>query len=65
MPQHTMRLRITSCRAFVALLAAARTTAAAGLKTVVIEGGEEVRRRVMEHSNIALEWEIQRIGVDG
>ena len=27
--------------------------------------GEEVRRRVMEKTNIALEWEIQRIGVDG
>jgi UDP-N-acetylmuramate dehydrogenase len=26
--------------------------------------GEEVRRRVMERCNIALEWEIQRIGVD-
>ena len=25
--------------------------------------GEEVRRRVMEKTNIALEWEIQRIGV--
>ena len=29
------------------------------------ELGEEVRRRVMEKTNIALEWEIQRIGVDG
>ncbi|MEJ7777560.1 MAG: UDP-N-acetylmuramate dehydrogenase [Sphingomicrobium sp.] len=28
------------------------------------ELGEEVRRRVMEKTNIALEWEIQRIGVD-
>jgi UDP-N-acetylmuramate dehydrogenase len=28
------------------------------------ELGEEVRRRVMETTNIALEWEIQRIGVD-
>ncbi len=27
--------------------------------------GEEVRRRVMERCNINLEWEIQRIGVDG
>ena len=27
--------------------------------------GEEVRRRVMAKSNITLEWEIQRIGVDG
>ncbi len=27
--------------------------------------GEEVRRRVMVKTNIALEWEIQRIGVDG
>jgi len=27
--------------------------------------GEEVRRRVMAKTNIALEWEIQRIGVDG
>ncbi len=26
--------------------------------------GEEVRRRVRENSNIALEWEIQRIGVE-
>jgi UDP-N-acetylmuramate dehydrogenase len=26
--------------------------------------GEEVRRRVMAKTNIALEWEIQRIGVD-
>jgi UDP-N-acetylmuramate dehydrogenase len=24
--------------------------------------GEEVRRRVMEKTNIQLEWEIQRIG---
>jgi len=24
--------------------------------------GEEVRRRVLENSGIALEWEIQRIG---
>ncbi len=29
------------------------------------ELGEEVRRRVMAKTNIALEWEIQRIGVDG
>jgi UDP-N-acetylmuramate dehydrogenase len=29
------------------------------------ELGEEVRRRVMDKTNIALEWEIQRIGVDG
>ncbi len=28
------------------------------------ELGEEVRRRVMEKTSIALEWEIQRIGVD-
>ena len=28
------------------------------------ELGEEVRRRVMEKTNISLEWEIQRIGVD-
>ncbi len=28
------------------------------------ELGEEVRRRVMEKTNIALEWEIQRVGVD-
>jgi len=28
------------------------------------ELGKEVRRRVMEKTNIALEWEIQRIGVD-
>jgi len=27
--------------------------------------GEEVRRRVMARTNISLEWEIQRIGVDG
>ena len=27
--------------------------------------GEEVRRRVMAKTNISLEWEIQRIGVDG
>jgi UDP-N-acetylmuramate dehydrogenase len=27
--------------------------------------GEEVRRRVMERCNISLEWEIQRIGMDG
>ena len=27
--------------------------------------GEEVRRRVQENSSITLEWEIQRIGVDG
>jgi UDP-N-acetylmuramate dehydrogenase len=26
--------------------------------------GEEVLRRVMAKTNIALEWEIQRIGVD-
>ena len=26
--------------------------------------GEEVRRRVREHSGIELEWEIQRVGVD-
>ena len=26
--------------------------------------GEEVRRRVREHSNIELEWEIQRVGVE-
>ena len=26
--------------------------------------GEEVRRRVMDRTNISLEWEIQRIGVD-
>ncbi len=30
-----------------------------------IEGlGEEVRRRVREHSGVTLEWEIQRVGVD-
>jgi UDP-N-acetylmuramate dehydrogenase len=29
------------------------------------ELGEEVRRRVLERCNINLEWEIQRIGVDG
>jgi UDP-N-acetylmuramate dehydrogenase len=27
--------------------------------------GEEVRRRVMARTNISLEWEIQRIGVEG
>ena len=27
--------------------------------------GEEVRRRVREASNISLEWEIQRVGVEG
>ncbi len=27
--------------------------------------GEEVRRRVLEHSGIRLEWEIQRVGVSG
>ncbi len=27
--------------------------------------GEEVRRRVIARTNISLEWEIQRIGVDG
>jgi UDP-N-acetylmuramate dehydrogenase len=27
--------------------------------------GEEVRRRVREHSNVELEWEIQRVGVSG
>jgi UDP-N-acetylmuramate dehydrogenase len=26
--------------------------------------GEEVRRRVREHSGVTLEWEIQRVGVD-
>jgi UDP-N-acetylmuramate dehydrogenase len=26
--------------------------------------GEEVRRRVREHSGVVLEWEIQRVGVD-
>ncbi len=26
--------------------------------------GEEVRRRVMEHSGVMLEWEIQRVGVE-
>ena len=25
--------------------------------------GEEVRRRVLAHSGIELEWEIQRVGV--
>jgi UDP-N-acetylmuramate dehydrogenase len=25
--------------------------------------GEEVRRRVREHSGVELEWEIQRVGV--
>jgi UDP-N-acetylmuramate dehydrogenase len=25
--------------------------------------GEEVRRRVLEHSGVMLEWEIQRVGV--
>ena len=29
-----------------------------------LEGlGEEVRRRVFEHSGVALEWEIRRLGV--
>jgi UDP-N-acetylmuramate dehydrogenase len=27
--------------------------------------GEEVRRRVLEHSGVLLEWEIQRVGVEG
>ncbi|HEY0130755.1 MAG TPA: UDP-N-acetylmuramate dehydrogenase [Allosphingosinicella sp.] len=27
--------------------------------------GEEVRRRVLEHSGVLLEWEIQRVGVAG
>ncbi|HET9427686.1 MAG TPA: UDP-N-acetylmuramate dehydrogenase [Allosphingosinicella sp.] len=27
--------------------------------------GEEVRRRVLDHSGIQLEWEIQRVGVSG
>jgi UDP-N-acetylmuramate dehydrogenase len=27
--------------------------------------GEEVRRRVLDHSGIMLEWEIQRVGVEG
>jgi UDP-N-acetylmuramate dehydrogenase len=27
--------------------------------------GEEVRRRVLEHSGVTLEWEIQRVGVEG
>jgi UDP-N-acetylmuramate dehydrogenase len=27
--------------------------------------GEEVRRRVYEHSGVTLEWEIQRVGVEG
>lgn len=27
--------------------------------------GEEVRRRVLDHSGIELEWEIQRVGVEG
>jgi UDP-N-acetylmuramate dehydrogenase len=27
--------------------------------------GEEVRRRVLEHSGVMLEWEIQRVGVAG
>jgi UDP-N-acetylmuramate dehydrogenase len=27
--------------------------------------GEEVRRRVFEHSGVRLEWEIQRVGVEG
>jgi len=26
--------------------------------------GEDVRRRVLEHSGVALEWEIQRVGVE-
>jgi UDP-N-acetylmuramate dehydrogenase len=26
--------------------------------------GEEVRRRVFEHSGVMLEWEIQRVGVE-
>ena len=26
--------------------------------------GEEVRRRVMAHSGVNLEWEIQRVGVE-
>jgi UDP-N-acetylmuramate dehydrogenase len=26
--------------------------------------GEEVRRRVLEHSGVSLEWEIQRVGVE-
>jgi UDP-N-acetylmuramate dehydrogenase len=31
-----------------------------------IEGlGEEVRRRVLEHSGVELRWEIRRIGVAG
>ncbi|HEX9932364.1 MAG TPA: UDP-N-acetylenolpyruvoylglucosamine reductase, partial [Allosphingosinicella sp.] len=25
--------------------------------------GEEVRRRVLDHSGVTLEWEIQRVGV--
>ena len=25
--------------------------------------GEEVRRRVLEHSGVSLEWEIKRVGV--
>ena len=27
--------------------------------------GEEVRRRVLDHSGVTLEWEIQRVGVSG
>ena len=27
--------------------------------------GEEVRRRVLDHSGVQLEWEIQRVGVEG
>nr|WP_281493710.1 UDP-N-acetylmuramate dehydrogenase [Ancylobacter koreensis] len=37
-----------------------------GATAADIEGlGEEVRRRVKEHSGVTLEWEIKRIGVPG
>ncbi len=37
-----------------------------GATAADIEGlGEEVRRRVREHSGVELRWEIKRIGVPG
>jgi UDP-N-acetylmuramate dehydrogenase len=35
----------------------------AATATEIEELGEEVRRKVREHSGVELEWEIKRIGV--
>ena len=49
------------CRRSIAISCSTSVTLA---RADIEELGEEVRRRVQDKTNITLEWEIQRIGVE-